>query len=58
MQMTVLTNEFLIVFGVLLAVVAFLYSSVGHGGASGRFEAIREIAKEYSFLLDLEGIKS
>ena len=33
--MTVLTNEFLIVFGVLLAVVAFLYSSVGHGGASG-----------------------
>lgn len=29
----------------------------GHGGASGRFEAIREIAKEYSFLLDLEGIK-
>lgn len=35
MQMTVLTNEFLIVFGVLLAVVAFLYSSVGHGGASG-----------------------
>ena len=29
----------------------------GHGGASGRFEAIKEIAKEYSFLLDLEGIK-
>jgi oligopeptidase B len=29
----------------------------GHGGASGRFEAIREIAKEFSFLLDLEGIK-
>lgn len=29
----------------------------GHGGASGRFESIREIAKEYSFLLDLEGIK-
>lgn len=25
----------------------------GHGGASGRFEAIKEIAKEYSFLLDL-----
>ena len=29
----------------------------GHGGASGRFEAIKEIAKEYCFLLDLEGIK-
>jgi oligopeptidase B len=29
----------------------------GHGGASGRFEAIKEIAKEYSFLIDLEGIK-
>jgi oligopeptidase B len=29
----------------------------GHGGASGRFEALKEIAKEFSFLLDLEGIK-
>ncbi|OYQ40556.1 oligopeptidase B [Flavobacterium cyanobacteriorum] len=29
----------------------------GHGGASGRFEAIKEVAKEYSFLLDLEGIR-
>nr|WP_313805714.1 S9 family peptidase [Flavobacterium sp.] len=29
----------------------------GHGGASGRFEAIKEVAKEYTFLLDLEGIK-
>lgn len=29
----------------------------GHGGASGRFEAIKEIAKEYNFLLELEGIK-
>ncbi len=29
----------------------------GHGGASGRFEALKEVAKEHSFLLDLENIK-
>jgi oligopeptidase B len=28
----------------------------GHGGASGRFEALKEVAKEFSFLLDLEKI--
>ncbi|HMI06421.1 MAG TPA: S9 family peptidase [Flavobacterium sp.] len=30
----------------------------GHGGASGRFEALKEVAKEFCFLLDLEKIKN
>jgi len=29
----------------------------GHGGASGRFNALKKYARIYSFLLDLEGIK-
>jgi len=28
----------------------------GHGGASGRFESLKEVAKEFSFLLNLEKI--
>lgn len=27
----------------------------GHGGASGRFDALKEISRDYTFLLDLEG---
>lgn len=28
----------------------------GHGGASGRFDALKEVARDYCFLFDLEGI--
>ncbi|MEP7108924.1 MAG: S9 family peptidase [Ferruginibacter sp.] len=36
----------------------FLYTNMeaGHGGASGRFKPLRDKAREYSFLLALEGI--
>tara|TARA_R110002073_G_scaffold17446_8_gene65746 strand:+ start:7669 stop:9729 length:2061 start_codon:yes stop_codon:yes gene_type:complete len=30
----------------------------GHGGASGRFESLKEDALEFAFLFDLEGIKA
>ena len=30
----------------------------GHGGASGRFDALKETAIDYAFILDLEGIQN
>jgi oligopeptidase B len=29
----------------------------GHGGKSGRFEALKEVALEYAFMMQLLGIK-
>lgn len=34
----------------------FINMTVGHGGASGRFDSLKELARDYSFLLDLEQI--
>lgn len=36
----------------------YINMETGHGGASGRFEAYRETAMEYAFLLDLAGIEA
>ncbi len=35
-----------------------LYTNMesGHGGASGRFDALKEVVRDYCFLFDLEGI--
>jgi oligopeptidase B len=38
----------------------FLHTNMdaGHSGSSGRFEALKEVASEYAFLLDLESINN
>ncbi|GGK58715.1 MULTISPECIES: S9 family peptidase [Flavobacteriaceae] len=34
--------------------VLYTDMEAGHGGASGRFDALKEIARDYSFIIDLE----
>jgi oligopeptidase B len=31
--------------------------STGHGGSSGRFKRLREVARDFAFLFMLEGIE-
>ena len=35
--------------------VMYTDMDAGHGGASGRFDSLKEVARDYSFILDLEG---
>ena len=57
--MLIVTTNFLLIFCIMLAVVAFLYSSVGHGGASGYlalmtiFSAPVMVMKPSALLLNL-----
>lgn len=36
--------------------IMYCNMDTGHGGASGRFRRLREVAREYTFLLDLAGL--
>jgi oligopeptidase B len=37
----------------------YLYTNMdaGHGGASGRFQSMREVAMQYAFVMDILGMK-
>ena len=35
-------------------VLMHINMEAGHGGASGRFEALKEVARDYTFIIDLE----
>ena len=37
--------------------IMYTNMEAGHGGASGRYEAYRETAQEYAFLVDLAGME-